>query len=132
MRYVRRLADWQVPRWVTAIRLRAAPAHLPSEAVSARAKADLAAARSLPALRERLGRYLNSDYNAQLAGIYQLAQEAEGSGATTREIRVIAASALETGLDLVTIASEAELERWLAALREAALAELKKGNRISL
>jgi hypothetical protein len=34
--------------------------------------------------------------------------------------------------DLPFIATEADLEQWLAALRTAAQAELKNGNRISL
>ena len=100
--------------------------------MSARAKADLTAARNLPALRERAGRYLNTDYNTQLATIYQLARQATGADAKAPAIRVIPASALETGLDLVTIADEVDLDRWLAALRAAALAELRQGNRISL
>jgi hypothetical protein len=42
------------------------------------------------------------------------------------------ATSLRPRCDLPYIASEADLDLWLAALRTAALEEIRKGNRISL
>jgi len=53
-------------------------------------------------------------------------------GEKTPPVRYTPATSLRAQCDLPFIATEADLDQWLAALRTAAQAELKKGNRISL
>jgi hypothetical protein len=47
-------------------------------------------------------------------------------------VRYTPASSLRPQCNLPFIATDAELDQWLAALRQAAQAELEKGKRISL
>ena len=58
-----------------------------------------------------------------------------GGGATPKPALAptyVPASALRAKCGLPYIGSEADLDQWLAAVRNAALAELEKGHRISL
>ena len=53
-------------------------------------------------------------------------------GGTPPPVTYTSATSLRPRCDLPFIASEADLDLWLAALRTAALEEIRKGNRISL
>jgi hypothetical protein len=48
------------------------------------------------------------------------------------EQRYIPASSLKADCGLPYVATEADIDRWLEALRKAAIIEIKKGTRISL
>lgn len=92
---------------------------------------DLATDRFISAIRDRMSRYATQQYPAQLALVYRLGSP-KAKTEPGEPARVIAASSLRCECGLASIATEDDLDRWLAALRAAALAELKKGNRISL
>ncbi len=97
-------------------------------------------ARFLSGIRDRLQRYTTQDYPAQLAMASRLAAAlrtcADGPGVepgpTPAVVRYTAVASLQTQCRLPYIATQADLDQWLAALRAAAQAELDKGNRISL
>jgi hypothetical protein len=97
-------------------------------------------ARFLTGIRDRLQRYAMHDYPAQLALVSHFAIPApQPSGKlgvaptpTRAPVRYIPAASLLPKCSLPYIATEANLDQWLAALRTAALAELDQGNRISL
>ena len=97
-------------------------------------------ARFISAIRDRLNRYTSQDYPAQLALANRLAIPVakEGPGGTSTdtppaaEPRFISASSLRADCGLPYVATEADLDRWLDALRKAALTEINQGNRISL
>jgi len=96
-------------------------------------------ARFVTGIRDRLQRYLTLDYPAQLALASRLAAPAPLPPGKTGEkspppppVRYTSATSLRPQCSLPYIASETDLDQWLAALRTAAQAELVKGNRISL
>jgi len=105
-------------------------------------------ARFVTAIRDRLQRYVSQDYPAQLALAAHLAAPAPppapavkaGETATTTltpppkptPVHYTTASSLRPKCNLPYITTPEELDEWLEALRLAALAELEKGNRISL
>lgn len=105
---------------------------------SASARAAIASARFVTAIRDRLNRYRSTDYPAQLALVSRLAAPPPSGGPgeapppATPAPAYIPAATLRAPCNLPFIGSEAELDQWLAALRKAALEELRKGNRISL
>ena len=107
---------------------------------SVEARATMASARFVTAIRDRLNRYRTQDYPAQLALVSRLAAPVPpppkpGGGAPKPEPpppNYVPASSLRAKCDLPFIGSEDDLDRWLAALRSVASEELKKGNRISL
>jgi hypothetical protein len=108
---------------------------------SAEARTTMASARFVTAIRDRLNRYRTQDYPAQLALVSRLATPPPpppkpGGGAPPKPEppapTYVPASSLRAKCDLPFIGSEADLDRWLAALRAVAAEELKKGNRISL
>jgi len=105
-------------------------------ALTVEARAAIQSARFVTGIRDRLQRYLTQDYPAQLALLAQLAAPPAKSGGQpgdkTPPVRYTPATSLRPQCDLPFIATEADLDQWLAALRTAAHAELKKGNRISL
>jgi hypothetical protein len=108
-------------------------------APSLAAREAINSARFLTGIRDRIQRYVAHDYPAQLALASQLAAPAKKSdgknaGATTPtlSVRYTAATSLRAECNLPYIATEDDLDSWLKALREAAMAELKAGNRISL
>ena len=104
----------------------------------------LQSARFISAMRDRLARYTSTDYPAQLALLNRLATPPApspggyptGAGSEpppkVAEPRYISASSLKAECDLPYVITEADLDQWLAALRKIALAEIKKGTRISL
>jgi hypothetical protein len=99
------------------------------------ARAAIAAARFVAAIRDRIARYTAQEYPAQLDWAAKLAAPSrvtEKPGNAPHETRYIPISGLKVSCQLPYIASEADLEQWLAALRQAAVEELLKGNRISL
>lgn len=97
-------------------------------------------ARFVTGVRDRLQRYLSQDYPAQLAQASRLAAPApmpsgkpgEATPPPPPPVRYTSATSLRPQCSLPYIASEADLDQWLTALRMAAQAELVKGNRISL
>ena len=111
--------------------------------VSDAARDAIQSARFVTVVRDHVHRYSTQDYPKQLTLTSELAAPAapsapaeDGSAATTtaapRVALYTAASTLRVKCDLPYIATEAELDQWLAALREAARAELKRGYRLVL
>lgn len=100
------------------------------------ASAAITSARFVTGIRDRLQRYLTQDYPSQLALLARLAVPPSKTGGQpdkkTPPVCYTPATSLRAQCDLPFIATEADLDQWLAALRIAARAELKKGNRISL
>ena len=103
------------------------------------ARKEIQSARFVTGIRDRLQRYITQDYPAQLALASRLATPpAETSGNTGGEtappppVHYTTASSLRPNCSLPYIATMADLDLWLAALRIAAKAELDQGNRISL
>ena len=98
----------------------------------------LQAARFISAVRDRLSRYTLQDYPQQLALAQRLAARPPDGQPGEPQIEdppapsYTTAASLRADCALPYIANEAELDQWLSALRAAALAELKKGKRISL
>ena len=104
------------------------------------ARTAIQSARFVTGIRDRLQRYNTQDYPAQLALASRLAasmaqppaKPGEKAPAPVAPVRYVAATSLHPQCSLSYIASEADLDQWIAALRTAAQAELAKGNRISL
>ena len=100
------------------------------------ARAAIESARFVTGIRDRLQRYLTQDYPAQLALLARLATPPPKTGGQpgdkTPPARYTPATSLRPQCDLPFIATEADLDQWLTALRKAAQTELGKGNRISL
>ncbi len=105
-------------------------------ALTVEARAAIQSARFVTGIRDRLQRYLTQDYPAQLALLARLAappaKPGGQSGDKTPPVRYTPATSLRPQCDLPFIATEADLDQWLTALRTAAQGELEKGNRISL
>jgi hypothetical protein len=109
-------------------------------ALTVAARDAIQSARFVTGIRDRLQRYLTQDYPVQLALASRLAAPppppAGKAGAPTPPaapaVRYTSATNLRPHCNLPYIATEADLDQWLAALRAAAHAELEKGNRISL
>ena len=90
-------------------------------------------------IRDRIQRYINVDYPAQLALATRLAaahtQPRDDGGAPKPPpppVTYTKASELQPELDLPFLATEADLDQWLEALRKVASAEIAKGKRIIL
>ncbi len=99
------------------------------------ARESIRSARFVTGIRDRLQRYIGQEYPAQLALASKLAAAGKtGGGKASKEppVQYTPASSLKPNCNLPYIATEAELDQWLAALRSVGLEELKKGNRISL
>ncbi len=109
-------------------------------ALTVEARAAIQSARFVTGIRDRLQRYLTQDYPTQLALASRLAAPAspplgkagEQTPPPAAPLRYTAATSLRPQCSLPYIATEADLDQWLAALRSAAQAELQKGIRISL
>ena len=108
-------------------------------AKSGEARTSIAAARFVTAIRDRIYRYRETDYPAQLALAADLATpepdpvpEGEKPAPTPAQPTYIPASSLRTKCKRAFLSTEADVEEWLAALRESALHELKQGKRLSL
>lgn len=91
-------------------------------------------ARFVSVIRDRLQRYVSEDFPAQLALAARLTEPEEPGGDEPPEPRAsyTPVKSLRVSCGLPYIATEDNLDVWLEALRAAAVAELKKGNRISL
>jgi hypothetical protein len=109
-------------------------------ALTVAARDAIQSARFVTGIRDRLQRYLTQDYPAQLALASRLAAPPPpppgkpGAPATPAPapVRYTSATNLRPHCNLPYLATEAEVDVWLSSLREAALAEIKQGNRISL
>ncbi len=109
-------------------------------ALTVAARDAIQTARFVTGIRDRLQRYLTQDYPVQLALASRLAAPpppppGKPGGAVTSTpptARYTSATNLRPKCSLPYVATEADLDTWLAALREAALAEIKNGVRISL
>lgn len=103
-----------------------------------KAREAIQSARFVTGLRDRLQRYVMQEYPAQLALAARLANPqqkghpVDGRDGAPAPVRYTTAASLRPQCSLPYIATEADLDVWLAALRVAAQAELEKGNRISL
>jgi hypothetical protein len=97
-------------------------------ALAVDARAAITSARFVTGIRDRLSRYLTQDYPAQLALAAKLAvppaKTGGQSGDKTPTIRYTPVTSLRPQCELPFIATEADLEQWLAALRTTAHAEL--------
>jgi hypothetical protein len=106
------------------------------------ARRTITEARFIPAIRDRVSRYTSQDFPTQLELASRLAAaiKAAASGKSRgqlndplpKEPSYVAASSLRVTCGLSYLATEADLDKWLAALRAKAAEELAKGNRISL
>ena len=103
------------------------------------ARQDIRSARFTTSIRDRVQRYTATEYPAQLALASRLAAPAPAPGpsggpppAPAPTVVFVPAASLRPVFPLPYVATPAELDQWLSALRKAAMAELEKGNRISL
>ncbi|MBK7781823.1 MAG: BREX system P-loop protein BrxC [Ardenticatenia bacterium] len=106
------------------------------------ARTDIGSQRFLTGIRDRLQRYVTAEYPQQLELAAALAEPppkpapSGGGGAPPPPpppvVAYVPAARLKPLCNLPYIASVADLDLWLAALRLAAEAELAKGKRISL
>jgi hypothetical protein len=103
------------------------------------ARTAMASARFVTAIRDRVNRYRASDYPAQLESASSLAASAAlpgggtgGAGPTPAAQIYVPTSSLRTACRLPYLSTEEEVDQWLAALREAAVAEIREGKRLSL
>jgi len=109
-------------------------------ALTEEARKTIQSARFVTGIRDRLQRYTTQDYPSQLALAAQLAAQASQLTGKPGEkppkapdpVRYTPVANLRPECSLPYIASEADLDEWLNALREKALEEIGKGNRISL
>lgn len=105
-------------------------------ALTKEAHGAIKSARFVTGIRDRLQRYLTQDYPAQLELLARLATPPTKKGGKAGEqappVGYISSTSLRPQCDLAFIATESDLDQWLAALRTTAQAELKKGNHISL
>jgi hypothetical protein len=115
------------------------PARQQVLSLSQAAREAIGSARFVTGIRDRLQRYSAQDFPGQLALASRLATpppaaSSSGGAATPPPppVTYTSATSLRPRCDLPYIASEADLDLWLAALRTAALEEIRKGNRISL
>ena len=108
-------------------------------AKSAEARAAIQSARFVTAIRDRINRYREADYPAQLALAADLAAPAPtptpGGGKPAPlppAPTYIPASSLRTRCKLPFLSTEQEIDEWLSALRESAVTEIQQGKRLSL
>lgn len=99
--------------------------------------------RFVASIRDQIQRYLAEGYPAQLALAAKLAAQARARAASPElagspesapapQVQYTPIGSLRPQCSLNFIATQADLEQWLDALRRAAQAELDKGHRISL
>ena len=102
-------------------------------------RAAIESARFVTAIRDRANRYRENDYPAQLALAADLAAPAPtpipGGGKPAPAPpppTYVPASSLRTKCKLPFLSTEADVDEWLADLRESAVTEIQKGKRLSL
>jgi hypothetical protein len=91
--------------------------------------------RFISAIRDRVETYRTKDFPSQLGLVSQLIQDAsqKGKGGKPQpKQEFVSVSRLKSDCGLPYISCEEDIDKWLAGLRKSAVAELKKGNRISL
>jgi len=98
--------------------------------VSEMAKQGIENAQFVTSIRDRLIRYTSRGFPEQLTHASRL--RAEMVGGDEPVVIYSPVSKLKTDCSISVISNEQELDEWLGALKKAASAELKKGNRISL
>jgi len=112
------------------------PARQQVLAVTVATRSAIQSARFVTGIRDRLQRYITQDYPTQLTLAAHLAKPkpkpGEAPKPTPPPVHYTPATRLRPQCNLPYIATPAELDQWLGALRTAAQAELDKGNRISL
>jgi hypothetical protein len=108
------------------------------------ARKEILSARFVSGIRDRVQRYVNQEYPAQVALAVRLVAPKPSpapapSGSPTvipeapkRQVEYIPSKNLQPKCALAIISSVPELDQWLSALRTAAEAELNKGNIITL
>ncbi len=103
------------------------------------ARSSIQTARFVTGIRDRLQRYSSQEYPSQIALATRLVALPQNVGEAAIDntrleppVEYTPASNLRPKCGLLYVATRPELERWLAALRVAAEAELDKGNRITL
>jgi hypothetical protein len=108
-------------------------------AASESAREEIRLARFATGIRDRVQRYVATEYPVQLALASRLAAPVPVPGpsgvtppAPAPAVVFVPAATLRPVFPLPYVATPAELDQWLSALRKAAMAELEKGNRISL
>lgn len=108
-------------------------------AKSTEARAAIQYARFVTAIRDRVNRYRSIDYPTQLELAASLAAPAptrttsgEKPAPTPPTPTYVPATSLRTKCQLPFLSNEQEIDEWLAALRESAIAEIKQGKRLSL
>ncbi|MEX1117028.1 MAG: BREX system P-loop protein BrxC [Akkermansiaceae bacterium] len=106
-------------------------------AKSTDARAAIATARFVTAIRDRVNRYRSIDYPTQLELAATLATPAPVPGGgnstpTPPAPTYVPATSLRTKCKLPFLSNEAEIDEWLAALRESAVTEIQQGKRLSL
>jgi len=93
----------------------------------------ISSSRFISAVRDLINRYTSNVYPAQLALVSSLAADKDKKGVSkVKQPVFVPASSLKPEFDLAFLATEDDVDRWLQALREAALFELKNGKRLSL
>ena len=91
--------------------------------------------RFISAIRDRVETYRTKDFPSQLGHVSQLIQDASPKGKggePPSKQEFVSVSRLKSDCGLPYISCEEDIDKWLAGLRKSAVAELKKGNRISL
>ena len=94
-----------------------------------KAKADVRSADQPGRVTMRVNRYSSQELPKQLQTITVLVAPSE---LQKPEVTVVPAALLKVNCPLMRVATAAELEQWLEALRAAGLAELDQGHQISL
>ena len=116
------------------------PSHQQVIASSHAAREVIQNARFVTGIRDRLQRYTSQDYPEQLAMASRIVAKKvpkteTATGAKTPPsvaVKYTSVTSLRPQCSLPYIATEADLDQWLEALRAAALVELQAGNRITL
>ncbi|MBL8028670.1 MAG: BREX system P-loop protein BrxC [Fibrobacteres bacterium] len=102
-------------------------------------KADVANAKFVVTIKEKVSRYIQSEYPAQLAMAAQMASAAPGAKGGTASssgketsVKYIPVNTIKIQSKLASITNTAELDEWVADYKRALQSELTRGNRISL
>lgn len=99
---------------------------------SAGARQALNSARFVSAIRDRVSRYATQEYPHQLTLVDRLAEGGDSGGKANPAPKYVSVRDLRVVCNLSILATEADLDSWLPALRAAIAEELARGNRITL